>query len=251
MKVLILPKGCCDDLMRMFARFRWGSSVEKRKIHWLRWEKMCWLKELGGLNFRDLEGFNQALLAKQVWRCLTNPNLLISKILKAKYFPLSSSIETKIGKQPSYFFMSFMWGQELLAQSLRRRVGDGRSIRSFKDGWLPCPSTFKPFAAVNSNLDYMMAEFIRPSRSWDISRIEQVFRPKDVDIIRSIPLGRVPKEDSWVWHYDKKENYTVQNDYKLFMHLKMEASTSNHEATKRIWTRLWKLNLPPKIKHFL
>lgn len=64
MGVFCLPKVCCDDLMRMCARFWWGSSAEKRKIQWLRWEKLCWPKELGGSNFQDLEGFNQALLAK-------------------------------------------------------------------------------------------------------------------------------------------------------------------------------------------
>ena len=39
----------------------------------------------GGLGFRDLEAFNLALLAKQIWRIITNRNMLVSKILKAKY----------------------------------------------------------------------------------------------------------------------------------------------------------------------
>lgn len=40
----------------------------------------------GGLGFRDLVDFNTALLAKQLWRVITKPNLLVSKVLRAKYF---------------------------------------------------------------------------------------------------------------------------------------------------------------------
>ena len=39
-------------------------------------------KNADGLGFKDLEAFNKALLGKQVWRLLTKPNLLVSKVLK-------------------------------------------------------------------------------------------------------------------------------------------------------------------------
>jgi hypothetical protein len=55
-------------------------------------------KEQGGLGFRDLLMFNKALLAKQVWRILKNPDSLTAKIMKAKYFPHSSIMEASMGE---------------------------------------------------------------------------------------------------------------------------------------------------------
>lgn len=48
---------------------------------------MCCSKSRGGLEFRDLEMFNLALLAKQGWNIIKNPGSLIARLLKARYSP--------------------------------------------------------------------------------------------------------------------------------------------------------------------
>lgn len=65
MSVFKLPKRLYEEITRFFSQFWWGSLEEKRKLHWCNWEKMSMPKSLGGLNFRDVEGFNKALIAKQ------------------------------------------------------------------------------------------------------------------------------------------------------------------------------------------
>lgn len=43
-------------------------------------------KGQGRMGFKDMESFNDALLAKQFWRLFTRPASLVTKIIKEKYF---------------------------------------------------------------------------------------------------------------------------------------------------------------------
>lgn len=36
MSVFKTPKGVCEEIMRKYANFWWGSSAEKKKLHWCR-----------------------------------------------------------------------------------------------------------------------------------------------------------------------------------------------------------------------
>lgn len=45
MSCFLLTKNFCCDLQQMCGRFWWGSSTDKRKIHWRSWPKLCTLKE--------------------------------------------------------------------------------------------------------------------------------------------------------------------------------------------------------------
>ncbi|KAI5353126.1 hypothetical protein L3X38_006019 [Prunus dulcis] len=86
MSCFLLPKYFCDDLNRMMASFWWNSSNDDKTIHWLPWDKLCLPKADGGLGFRNLYDFNLALLAKQGWRLLQQPDSVTARVLKAKYY---------------------------------------------------------------------------------------------------------------------------------------------------------------------
>ncbi|XP_042939525.1 uncharacterized protein LOC122274565 [Carya illinoinensis] len=83
------------------GKFWWGSSNNKQKVQWKSWTSMGVSKKDGGLSFRDLESFNKAMLAKQVWRVLNNPNSLVAQLLKQKYFKRGSILNSKKGTNSS------------------------------------------------------------------------------------------------------------------------------------------------------
>lgn len=98
-----LPSSFCSELSKTIPRFWWGTTKVKKWIHWVSWDKMCWPKEFGGLNFRDLKLFNKALLAKQLWRYIQFPNLLVAKVIRGVYAQDSSLLAAEGGANWSYF----------------------------------------------------------------------------------------------------------------------------------------------------
>jgi hypothetical protein len=82
MSVFQLPKSLYQSLNSLMSRFWWGHQSNYSRIPWMSWERLGLPKYRGGMSFRDLEVFNQALLAKQGWRLLTQPDSLVAKILQ-------------------------------------------------------------------------------------------------------------------------------------------------------------------------
>ncbi|KAL0399589.1 UNVERIFIED_CONTAM: hypothetical protein Sradi_2302200 [Sesamum radiatum] len=87
--------------------------------------------------------FNRALLAKQAWRIATETDCLLSRTIKAKYFPNSSFWEARKESNASLSWQSIMETKQLLDKGIRRRVGNGMQINVWHDKWIPRNSTYR------------------------------------------------------------------------------------------------------------
>lgn len=105
-------------------------------MHCLSWEKITRRKAKGGLGFRSFKSFNQALLAKQWWRLRTNPNLLLARLLKARYHPHNDVAEARLGYRPSYTWRSLFGAKGVIEQGTTWKIGDGKQVKIWEDLWL-------------------------------------------------------------------------------------------------------------------
>ncbi|XP_024178242.1 uncharacterized protein LOC112184205 [Rosa chinensis] len=241
MSVFQLTKNFCDDLEQMCARFWWGSTLDKRKIHWKTWTALCSPKEEGGLGFRSLTEFNRAMLAKQAWRILTNPSSLIARIYKAKYYLETSFWEAIAHGSPSYSWRSIFSTLELLQECCCWQVGDGKDIRIFTDNWLLGSPTGRPTpSTLAQNAVSKVSDLLSNTGVWDVSRLQSLFPPQEVELITSIPLSRRVVADRLVWKLTKDGRYSVKSAYRF----SFSSSATHYPMLSSLgsvfWKKLWK-----------
>ncbi|KAL5830936.1 hypothetical protein ACOSQ4_016290 [Xanthoceras sorbifolium] len=96
-------------------------------MHWASWDKLCCHKKDRGLGFRNLFLFNKALLAKQAWHLIVNPDSLVAQVLRNKYFPNNSFLQVS-SSNSSFLWHSILWGRKLIEQGSRWCIGGGQSV---------------------------------------------------------------------------------------------------------------------------
>ncbi|CAO2188287.1 unnamed protein product [Urochloa humidicola] len=137
MSVFKLPLTLCDDLTSIIREFWWGVEKGKRKLAWVAWDKLTVRKSKGGLGFKDLRLFNQALLARQAWRLIEYPDSLCARLLKAKYYPRGCLVDTAFCTNPSQTWQAVLHGLDLLKEGIIWRIGNGTQVQIWRDPWIP------------------------------------------------------------------------------------------------------------------
>jgi hypothetical protein len=112
--MFLLPTSLCKQLNKLMSNFWWGHMQKEKMYHRMCWDKLGQPKNRGGLGFRDVEVFNLALLAKQGWRLIQQPDSLVAKVLKEKYFPSCEFLQASVGRNPSCAWCSIFKAREVL-----------------------------------------------------------------------------------------------------------------------------------------
>jgi len=102
MSVFLIPQSICDKIEQAICKFWWGGTEDRRKIHWRNKNTIFKPKFNGDQGFKTMRSFNEALLAKQVWRLIKYPTSFLAICLKAKYFSNTDVLKARLGNQPSF-----------------------------------------------------------------------------------------------------------------------------------------------------
>lgn len=168
MSVFKLPALVCDDLTRMMRQYWWGVEKGKRKMAWMSWNKMILPKSKGGMGFRDMRAFNQALLVKQAWRLINNLDSLCARLLRAKYYPQGNILDTVFSWNASVVWRGLEHGLALVKKGLIWRVGNGSRIRVSRDPWIPCGPDYGPITPKQNCRFKKVADFLEESGAWNM-----------------------------------------------------------------------------------
>lgn len=154
-------------------------------------------KSEGGLGFRNIYAFNLVMLAKHAWRIIKNPDSLLTRVLKVKYFPTTSFLDAVVKPNCSFNWRSLCAAWEVIKRGLSWMIGNDASINIWRDPWIPLPSNFR---ILSSKLNGCTLENVHnlvdhASIRWRVNLIESIFSNTETELIRSIPLSVTGKED--------------------------------------------------------
>lgn len=250
-----LPQSIISEIDSLLMNFWWEKTSNRRGIPWVAWKRLQYSKKEGGLGFRDLAKFNDALLAKQAWRIIQHPNSLFARLMKARYFNGESILDAKEKRLQSYGWSSLLSGIALLKKGSRYIVGDGQDVRigidNFVDSHPPRPLHTKPHCEEKtlSTLIQQRGSY----RFWNTSKISEFVEDNDHDLIQGTYLSKFPKKDKLIWNYNSSGDYTVRSGYWYLIHDPLDDMNppNRPHGSVELKNKIWNLPIMPKIKHFL
>ncbi|XP_056842911.1 uncharacterized protein LOC130495527 [Raphanus sativus] len=245
-----LPVSLCKQIQSLLTRFWWDANPETRKMCWVAWSTLTLAKYAGGLGFRDIETFNDALLAKIGWRLLKDPQSLLGQVLLGKYARNNFFLDCQAPSNASHGWRSVLAGREILLKGLSWAVGSGDKIKIWKDPWLSCEAPMLPIGPpTEADAERTVSDLLCPiSNCWDIDKIRSLL-PQYEEVIMRIVTSSAPAPDCLVWLPERSGNYSTKTGYGLGMEPHFAAGALSIPFN---WNKcIWNIKTSPKIKDFL
>ena len=177
------------------------------------------------MGFKEIEKFNKALLAKQVWQMLKYPESLCHRVFKARFFLDCSILEATRSTNGSYACKSILSARDVVRKGMVWRIGDGKMVSIKEDKWLPD----KVYRTVSSPIPFIPPDEVSmlidtETGAWKEEEVRHMFLPHEAKNISSIPLSTRLPQDSIIWSKNPSGVFSTQSAYQL---LASDASASS------------------------
>ena len=148
---------------------------------------------------RDINNFNDALLAKISWRLLTKPSCLLAKLLLGKYFKSESFLNCKAPSSSSHGWRGVCIGRDLLKTSLGKAVGDGMNTLVWEDPWLSFSKPLQPMGPPTYQSQNMLVPQLLCPESFNLNREKiQLLLPSYEETILEIKPSKLGARDKYI-----------------------------------------------------
>ncbi|XP_048615609.1 uncharacterized protein LOC125588345 [Brassica napus] len=246
-----IPVSLCKRIQSVLTRFWWDGPEGNKKMCWVSWDKLTKPKAEGGLGFRDIQLFNQALLAKVAWRIITVPNCLLARILTGKYCKKQSFLNVANPSVASHGWRGILWGRELLKEKLGKSIGNGQTTRVWQDVWISLDDQVKPCGPIKeADLDLTVADLLTTELQWNTKRIKEVLPELEAQI-KGLHPSELGAEDKIIWQPLPSGVYSTKSGYYAAT-LKRLQPTTNPSVPEVNWIKdVWMGSISPKLKLFM
>lgn len=190
-------------------------------------------------------------MAKQTWRLINNPQLLIARVIKARYPTLLDRERGGQLRRPSWGPRSFQEGFQTLLQGLVWKVGNGQSIRLREDRWVD-----GDWASVRSDVregdvpPLVSSLLDTQSFAWDVALVRRLFDQETADRILALDLPGRPMDDFVYWKFSRDGKFAVKSAYAMLSD-RRHLVGGRGDFPSGWWKKFWGLHILPRWKVFI
>ncbi|XP_026398930.1 uncharacterized protein LOC113294768 [Papaver somniferum] len=247
MSTFKIPKTTIEEMNKIQRDFFWGNEDGKSKrIYPKAWVAVCKNKDEGGLDFMNLEKFNEAMISNIGWRMLKQPDTLGAQVMNAKYFPEEDimHISTKPKPTDSWVWKGILSGIKNIQKIGKWEVGTGNNIHIWSDNWVP--NQMSPITKPDNYPDHIqrVSDLIINHTQWNEELIFELFDNNIANQIRNTVIHH-NQEDKDIWPLTKHGNFFVKTLYK-----ELPKSKDTTPRRNKNWKAIWNLNTSPSIRLF-
>lgn len=203
---------------------------------WISWNKLSIQKRKEGLGFRDIEEFNDSLLAKLNWRIQNSQESLISKVLLEKYCHDTSFLDCETKSNSSHGWKGILAGKEVMRKGLHWLVGSGEHINVWKDPWLSTSQPSIPYGPpTKQNSELKVKDLLHTANNeWNVPKIRKHL-PHYEKIIRQLHPSSLKPSDRLVWLLDPSGEFTTKIGYSLLKQKEQSPRDKEFNWNGNIW----------------
>uniref|UniRef100_A0A2C9VMD5 Reverse transcriptase zinc-binding domain-containing protein n=1 Tax=Manihot esculenta TaxID=3983 RepID=A0A2C9VMD5_MANES len=167
---------------------------------------------------------------------------------KVNYFPNCTFLEAKTNPRANYTWQSLMKAKWVIEKGAGWLIGNGETIRIWKDSWLPQQNGFWVWSiAGNFDNNAIVCELFHENRlEWNMDLIRSTFLPFEVEQVLQLPLSGKHEHDVIMWTWSKQGRFTVRLAYHFIFSSNQVDTASMSSPQQSFNPKVWKLNIPPK-----
>ncbi|KAL6550381.1 hypothetical protein OROMI_020869 [Orobanche minor] len=198
-------------LPRIFNKFLWGTSDNRRRLHWAAWSRLCYPTDEGGFGCRDLHDIIRAGICKMWWRFRTSDNIC-SNFLMNKYYPRLHPMTIKLSLKSSHVWKNLCDVRTFANTKIFWHSGNG-NVSFWHDSWCD----MSPLNDFSNNKSKYTIQNYWINGKWDRRKISCKLISGLCDHICSFPTSPSGILPSWTlspdgdfdfkstWHFVRKK----------------------------------------------